>query len=324
MKRSLSAISALILTASCLSILSCSDSIHTGLNAEGKPVIVVPVPPYADLVRKIAGDSVEVQELIEESDDPHTYSPTPKEIAQLSNAMIYFNADLPFEGGLLHKLSHKKKGVKIISIVSELDRRKFEEGEHDHDDHAKKDDGHDHHDHHGHDHHGHDAEEWDPHVWLSPALLARQALMISEALQDVVLEEGAAEKIQTAAEKYVAELHDLDLQLEAALAPMKGKPFYVYHGAFGYFADAYGLRQEAIELNGRTPEPKALAALVENARADGVKMVFVQPQFDQSSAKSLAESIGGEVISINPLAADVAANLREIAAQISGSTGSDQ
>ena len=274
MKRSISATSTLILAALCLTILSCSDSTHTGLNAEGKPVIVVPVPPYADLVRKIAGDSVEVQELIEESDDPHTYSPTPKEIAQLSN--------------------------------------------------AKKDDGHDHHDHHGHDHHGHDAEEWDPHVWLSPALLARQALMISEALQDVVLEEGAAEKIQTAAEKYVAELHDLDLQLEAALAPMKGKPFYVYHGAFGYFADAYGLRQEAIELNGRTPEPKALAALVENAKADGVKMVFVQPQFDQSSAKSLAESIGGEVISINPLAADVAANLREIAAQISGSTGSYQ
>jgi len=63
---------------------------------------------------------------------------------------------------------------------------------------------------------------------------------------------------------------------------------------------------------------------VETAKADGVKMIFVQPQFDQSSAKSLSESIGGQVISINPLAEDVPANLREIAAQISGSTGSDQ
>ncbi len=311
------------LFAVCASLLftSCSDSTHTGLNEEGKPIIIVPVPPYAKLVREIAGDAVEIQELISENDDPHTYSPTPKEVARLGKGMIYFNAGLPFESGLLHKLSHGTKGLKTIDIVSDLDRRKFAEGEHDHEE--EKEDEHKGHDHHGHDH-GHDHEEWDPHVWLSPAHLGRQTLMISEALQEVVTDEAVAKSIQEKAESYVANLHELDIQLETALAPMKGKSFYVYHGAFGYFADAYGLKQEAIELNGRTPEPKALTALVEKAKADGVKMIFVQPQFDQSSAKSLAESIGGQVISINPLAADVPANLREIAAQISRSTGSDR
>ena len=114
----------------------------------------------------------------------------------------------------------------------------------------------------------------------------------------------------------LAELDTLDRELSEKLAFMKGKTFYVYHGAFAYFAKAYGLQQEAIELGGRRPEPKRLTELVEEATKNEVKLIFVQPQFDQSSAQSLADSIGGQVVPLDPLERDVISNLRKIAETI--------
>ena len=97
-----------------------------------------------------------------------------------------------------------------------------------------------------------------------------------------------------------------------------GETFYVYHGAFAYFADAYGLEQKAIEVTGRSPTPKQLAALAGQAKEEGGTIVFVQPQFDQSSAVSLAETIGGTVQELDPLEKDVIGNLRTIASAIQG------
>ena len=68
----------------------------------------------------------------------------------------------------------------------------------------------------------------------------------------------------------------------------------MFHPGFGYFADAYGLKQEAVEAGGRTPAAKQLRVLIEQARADGVKTIFVQPQFAPQSAQVVAEAIGGE------------------------------
>ena len=126
----------------------------------------------------------------------------------------------------------------------------------------------------------------------------------------------SAAQIEANLAEVVSELDTLDNQLAEKLAFMKGHRFYVYHGAFAYFAQAYGLKQEAIELGGKRPEPKRLTELVAKAKKDGVKLIFVQPQFDQSSAKSLADSIGGQVLEIDPLEQDVFGNLKRIAESI--------
>ena len=113
-----------------------------------------------------------------------------------------------------------------------------------------------------------------------------------------------------------ADLDAVDAELKETLAPMKGETFYVYHGAFAYFAQAYGLTQKAIEVSGREPSPKQVAELAKQAKEDGVELIFVQPQFDQASAISLADTIGGRVHSLDPLERDVIANLRTIAEAI--------
>jgi zinc transport system substrate-binding protein len=110
-----------------------------------------------------------------------------------------------------------------------------------------------------------------------------------------------------------AELDALDRELAATLAPLRGRRFLVFHPAWGYFAHAYGLEQVAVERGGKEPGPKALAALADDARRSGIRTVFVQPQFSQRTAETLAAAIGGRVVAVDPLAKDYPASLRAAA-----------
>ena len=319
--------------------LACSLGFGSAVNsfADEKPVIYVPVPPYAGLVESLVGDLAEVRSIASENDDPHIFSPTPKELAKLSVGTVYFAADLPFEETLVTKLNESKTKVKIVSLVEGLERRYFGEGEHDcdhcdhehghdHDDHAEHDHAeHDHaeHDHaehdHGHHEHDHGDGELDPHVWLSPAHLVEQIRTIQAEVDPLFETEEAKSTIQENSRQLVQQLRDTDRELAEKLAPFRDQSFYVYHGAFGYFADAYGLKQVSVELSGRTPEPRQIASMIEKANEEGVSVIFVQPQFDQNSAKAIAESIGGNVVPIDPLERDIIANLKYIAGEIAAS-----
>jgi zinc transport system substrate-binding protein len=87
----------------------------------------------------------------------------------------------------------------------------------------------------------------------------------------------------------------------------------VFHPAWGYFADTYGLEQVPIEIEGKDPKPAQLRELIEHARENDIKVVFVQPQFSTKSAELVAREIGGQVAFANPLAEDWMANLGEVA-----------
>ncbi|MDF1657473.1 MAG: zinc ABC transporter substrate-binding protein [Verrucomicrobiales bacterium] len=271
-----------------------------------KPLVYVPVLPYEWLFERVGGDWIEVKSIVGEGDDCHDYSPTPKQLAGISKANLIFSGDLGFEGNFFVKLGDGIEAPKEISLLEGLELLEgscAECEEHS----AEGEEGHEHHHDHG--------ELKDPHVWLSPKMLMQQADRVASILKEFTVDAAAPaidENIATLKE----ELTSIDEELTAAMAPLKGQKFYVYHGAFAYFAQAYGLEQEAIEVTGRRPSPKQLAGIATQAKEDGVTTVFVQPQFDQSSAVSLAETIGGTVQELDPLEKDVIGNLRMIAAAI--------
>jgi zinc transport system substrate-binding protein len=102
---------------------------------------------------------------------------------------------------------------------------------------------------------------------------------------------------------------------------VKGKTFMVFHPSFGYFADAYGLRQEPIELEGKNPTGRQLAEIIRRAREERIRVIFVQPQFSRKSAEVVARSVGAVVMPIDPLARDYLANLERIAETIAKGLG---
>lgn len=290
-----------------LSALFLSGSLHA--EKRETPLVYVPVLPYEWLFEKVGGEWIEVKTIVGEGDDCHDYSPSPKQLVGISSANLIFSGDLGFEGNFFVKLGDGVSAPKEVSLLEGLDllegscgfcEEKKAAGETVSEEEAHK-----------HDH----GELKDPHVWLSPKLLMQQADRVASILKEFTVPEAAAgidENVATLKKELTA----LDEELATELAPLKGEKFYVYHGAFAYFAQAYGMEQKAIEITGRRPTPKELAEIAKEAKEDGVKIIFVQPQFDQSSAQSLAETIGGGVYELDPLEKDVVKNLRTMAKAI--------
>jgi zinc transport system substrate-binding protein len=167
------------------------------------------------------------------------------------------------------------------------------------------------------DRHGHDRTPGyhdgapDPHVWLAPAPVKVQAAHILNAL-------GSADPknrswYATGYDAFMKELDALDGELKALFAGRKGERFMVFHPAWGYFAEAYGLEQVSVEIEGREPKPAQLQALIRHARERGIKMIFVQPQSSAKSAEMVAREIGGTVIRVDPLSENWDANMRKVA-----------
>ena len=116
----------------------------------------------------------------------------------------------------------------------------------------------------------------------------------------------------TIAEEFARRMELLHRSMQKRLAPFKGRSFFVHHPAFGYFARLYGLRQQAVELGGRETTPARLAQVIKQARQAKVKVIFVQKQFNPTGGRALADAIRGEVVELDPLAADVEKNLEVV------------
>ena len=104
--------------------------------------------------------------------------------------------------------------------------------------------------------------------------------------------------------------------MNATRAPDSTRRFLVFHPAFGYFTDAFDLQQRSVEIEGKAPTPRQLNRLIKDARAAKVKILFVQPQFDQKSARAVASAINGVVVRLDPLESDVLSNFQKIADEI--------
>lgn len=140
------------------------------------------------------------------------------------------------------------------------------------------------------------------------------ASVITEAL--TATDPSHASTYQQNYTKLKERLARLHQELKQQLTPFQGATFFVFHPAFGYFAHAYHLHQQAVEIEGKSPSPKQLYALVRKAKKENVKVLFVQPQFDKKNASIVARAIKGQLVELNPLRENIEQNLKEMAKAI--------
>jgi len=289
-----------------------------------RTVVFTSIVPQEYFVERVGGERVEVQALVRPGGSPATYEPTTRQMAALSEAKLYFRIGVPFENAFLPKIEEMMKGLRIVDTRKGITLRAMKahhhhEGEHEEGEHEAREqhEDHEHHEGHGEDedhHHEAGSDPHDPHIWLNPRYVAIQARAIADALIEIDPAGKAAYEKNLAA--FLEDLDALDAKLAAALAPVKGKTLMVFHPAWGYFADAYGLEQEPIEIEGKEPSARQLARIIEQAKQERVRVIFVQPQFSQASAERVAEAIGGAVVPIDPLARDYIANLEAVATTV--------
>jgi len=257
--------------------------------------VFVSVLPQTYFVEKIGGERVEVDVVVPPGKNPATYEPTPNQVAALSMADVLFTVGVPFENAFLPKISASLKSLIIADTSEGILKRSITE--------------------HHHDEEGHDEDAADdPHIWLSPLLAKVQADTIHRMM--VELDPQGRELYDRGLAGLKAELDDLHAELLSMLEPYKGRTLFIFHPTLGYFADEYGLEQTAIEAGGKQPSAAALVEIIEHAREDDVRIIFVQPEFPKDSAELIAEAIGGSVVGLNPLNPDYVNNLRDIGESI--------
>lgn len=265
---------------------------QTSPAAERLPVFVS-IVPQKYFVQQIGMDLVDVHVMVEPGASPATYEPKPKQMARLSKAVIYFSIGVPFENAWLDKIAAANPQMNVVHTDRGI--QKFPMTAHDH--HHERESG--------------ASGILDPHIWLSPVLVKIQAKSIRDALQAAI--PAHRSELEANYRRFTSRIDQLDRRLRSMLKGKHGLQFMVFHPAWGYFARTYGLEQLPIEIEGKNPKPAELQALIAHARQNGIKVVFVQPQFSTRSAGLVAKEIGGEVVFANPLAEDWLANLEEVA-----------
>ena len=263
--------------------------------------VFVSVLPQATFVTRVGGEHVKVSALTRPGQNHETFEPTPQQVADIARADLFIGIGMPFEQAWLPRLRAANPRMRVLDAREGIELLPLDH--HDHDEAP-----------------GHAGpvptadEAGDPHLWTSPLLAARMSASIRDTLTE--LDPAHAEDYGRNQAQFAAELAALDQEIRLQLKDLPSRKFLVFHPAWGYFAQAYGLTQVPIEQGGKEPGARTLVALIEQARRDQIRIVFIQPQSDPRFAEQIARAIGGQVIAIDPLAPDYVANLRAVARQI--------
>lgn len=262
-----------------------------------KPTIAVSIIPQQYIVDTIAGDLVETVVLVGPGQNPHSYEPTPRQMATLSQADAWITSNTDFETALVPKIASMYPNLLLVDGTKGVTFRLLDEHEHEEDeDHHDEADG--------------DGQNIDRHTWLGKEPMKIMARHITDTL--ITLDEENLLIYRDNLEGFLNRLDALFETLEKDLAQLDGKTVFVYHPSFGYLLDDFGITQRAVETGGKEPTAKHLNTLIQEAKSADVPAIFVQAQFPVNAAQNVASSIGAEVLPLDPLAYDWLKNIELI------------
>jgi len=239
-------------------------------------------------VENIGRDKVDVTVMVPPGASPHTYEPTPSQMASLAEAELYakVGSGVEFELTWMDKLIAQNKDMLVVDCSQGIGLQEMTAPDENEEEHGGT----------------------DPHIWMSPRNAQVMVQNIASGLIQIDPDNSAYYKQNRDA--YLQELAQLDQDIRDGLSGVKNRVFMVYHPAFGYFVRDYDLTMLPIEAEGKEPTPAGLQHLIEQAKEHNVSVVFAEPQFNPQSAKVIADAIDGRVVFIDPLARDYVENLR--------------
>ena len=244
---------------------------------ENKSVISVSILPQKYFVEKIAGNNFEINVLIPPGASPATYDPTPAQIVELAKSKIYFKiGHIEFEKNWLDNISLEYPQLNIIDNSIGIDLLENKDNDHVHQ-------------------HGF----IEPHTWMSP----ENAKIIANSIYESILKLDKENEIFYTKNfnLLILEIDSLHRKLSMQFQDVQSRSFIIYHPALTYFAEAYNLHQISIETEGKNPSAFHIKQIIDTAKSQNIKIVFIQKQFDQEKAKAIAQEIEGLVIPIDPL-----------------------
>lgn len=262
-------------------------------------IVTVTIEPQRYFAEKIAGDKFKINCVVPAGQSPETYDPTPREMMQIGKSVVYLRiGPIGFEQAWMEKIRENNPKMEVFDTSEGMDMLTDAEEEHAHDHGAHNHDAHSGGDAHHHHHHG----GVDPHIWSSIAGAKVVAWNTLNAF--IAIDPDNTDYYWKNYNKLVDEIDKTDTEIKKLLDPLTDRTFIIYHPALTYFAREFNLVQLCIEMDGKEPSPAQLKQLVETARANNARVVFIQQEFDQKNAELIARETGCKLAVINPLAFD--------------------
>ena len=242
------------------------------------PTLTVTIEPLRFFTETIAGDKYRVISMVPQGSSPETYDPTPQQLVALNQSDAYLRiGHIGFEQAWMERIKANNPHIKVFDTSEGID---FIRGEG-----------------HWHGNHFHQGGI-EPHVWNSAtnAILIAKNICKSLCQLDSINQNFYQERTDSLKQIIVQTDKKIRQLLQSA-----DSTFLIYHPALSYFARDYGLKQISIEDNGKHPSPASLKTLIDTCRKEGVRVIFVQQEFDQHNAQLIASELGIEIVPINPL-----------------------
>jgi zinc transport system substrate-binding protein len=252
--------------------------------SSAETTVVVTIPPQQEFVERVGGDRVQVVLLVPPGADPHTYEPTPGQLAEVADADMYaaVGSGVEFELAWLDRIASLNPGMAIIDCSEGVDLIASPDG-----------------------------RGTDPHIWLSPR---NAGIMVENIYQGLAgVDPGNASYYRRNADTYLLDLDALDKEIAAALKGKENRTIMVYHPSWGYLARDYNLTVIPIESEGKEPAPRDIADLIRQAEEENISVIFASPEFSTRSAQAVAREINATVVLASPLEKNYLENMRRVA-----------
>jgi zinc transport system substrate-binding protein len=244
-------------------------------------MVSVSILPQKYFVEQLAGDLLHVNVLVPPGSSPHNYSVLPSQMKELAKSKVWLQIGLlTFEDVWNDKFAELNKGLLIVNCsegIVPIAGSECEEEGHDHD----------------------HAEAFDPHVWLAPAEVKLMAKNTLNALNANFPQHSTIFDANYA--RFISKIDSLSVKIEQQLAPLQNRKILIFHPALAYYGRQFNLQQIPLELDGKEPSPKHMKNIVDQAREQNIRVIFIQKEFDVENALQLSREIGGEVMTIDPL-----------------------
>ncbi len=263
-----------------ISLTACSPGGEAAPAAsDGKINVVATTSIIGDVVQQIGGDDIHLTVLIPAGSDPHSFEPSPQQIAALSDADIVFVNGFDLEQTLLPILESSVSNDKIVAVSDGIEPLVFNIQ----DEHADA-----------------GGQRYDPHTWMDPNNVIIWTQNIEDALSRV--DPDHEDAYHQRAEDYREQLQALDEWIQAQITPLLPLKVVTDHKVFGYFARRYGIEQVGAIIPAYSsmaqPSAQELAQLEDAIRKLGVKAVLVGNTVNPQLAKQVAEDTGVKLIPI--------------------------
>jgi len=252
----------------------------------GKMGVAVTLVPYADFVRQVGGNKVDVTIMVPSRANPHAYEPTASQMAALSEAEVYVKVGAPieFELAWMDNLIQQNPDMLVINGSAGIDLITSSDA---------------------------DEPGMDPHVWTSPLKVKAIVQNICDGL--VAADPDNTAYYQSNRDSYLNELDALDEYINGKFEGYTVRYFLIYHPSFGYFAEEYDLNQLSIEFEGKEPTLQGIQECIDMAEQYNLNYVFIEPQYPLQYAQTIADSIGGQTAVVNDLPEDYISSMRSLA-----------